>query len=161
MFFINNAMATEIVETAQTTEFNSFIGSIMPLLIFVLVFYFLLIRPQQKKQKEHQLEISSLKINDKVITAGGIYGVVKKVKEETLIVEVANQVEIEILSSSVNLLKKEEKSVVKTAPENNKSAKTNTSTKTEKNISKTTTTKPKNTAKKSATSKTKTTKKKA
>jgi len=99
MFFINQALA----ETAtEAPNFQNFIGSIVPLLIFVAIFYFLLILPQQKKQKQHQKEISELKPNDKVITAGGIFAKVSKVKEKSLVLEIANSVEIEVVPETVS-----------------------------------------------------------
>ncbi len=118
MFFINQALA----ETAtEAPNFQNFIGSLVPLLIFVAIFYFLLIRPQQKKQQQHQREVSALKPNDKVITAGGVFAKVLKVKEKSLILEIANGVEIEVISETVNPIheevenKKAEEKIVKKA----------------------------------------------
>ena len=102
MFFINNAFAENVENQVQAENFTA---SLVPLLIFIAVFYFLLIRPQQKKQQEHEKEVASLKPNDKIITAGGIFATIKKVKENTLIIEVADGVEIEILSETVSLAK--------------------------------------------------------
>ncbi len=101
MFFINEVFADGIASSAGTPTFQSFTASLVPLLIFVAIFYFLLIRPQQKRQKEHEKEVASLKPNDKILTAGGIYGVIKKVKEKSLIVEIADGVEIEVISETV------------------------------------------------------------
>lgn len=99
MFFISSALA----ETAQEVpNFQNFIGSLVPLLIFVVIFYFLLIRPQQKRQQQHEKEISELKPNDKILTSGGIYAKVVKIKEKTLVVEIADGVEVEVLPNSVN-----------------------------------------------------------
>ena len=99
MFFINSALA----ETAQEApSFQNFMGSLVPLLIFVVIFYFLLIRPQQKRQQQHEKEVSELKPNDKVLTSGGIYAKVVKIKEKTLVVEIADGVEVEVLPNSVN-----------------------------------------------------------
>lgn len=105
MFFINNAFAEDMVNQMPAGNFQNFTASLVPLLIFIAVFYFLLIRPQQKKQQEHEKEVASLKPNDKIITAGGIFATIKKVKENTLIIEVADGVEIEILSDTVSLAK--------------------------------------------------------
>ena len=101
MFFISSALA----ETAQEVpNFQNFIGSLVPLLIFVVIFYFLLIRPQQKRQQQHEKEISELKPNDKILTSGGIYAKVIKIKEKTLVVEIADGVEVEVLPNSVNTI---------------------------------------------------------
>ena len=73
---------------------------VMMILIFV-VFYFFMIRPQQKKQKELQKQRDALKKGDKVITAGGIYGIVKEVQETTFLLEVAKDVVIKVDKGSV------------------------------------------------------------
>ena len=81
---------------------------IVPLALMLVVWYFLLIRPQRKKDKEHKDMISSLKKNDEVVTIGGIHGVVVLVKEKTLTVRVADTTytKIEIDKNSVGYLKK-------------------------------------------------------
>ena len=80
----------------------------LPLIIIAVLFYFLLIRPQQKKQKEHQQLVSSVKTGDKVVTAGGIHGIVANVKETTFIVKVAYNVKMEFDKSSVTSVTKAE-----------------------------------------------------
>ena len=119
MFFINEVFAEGLANSADAPTFQSFTASLVPLLIFVVIFYFLLIRPQQKRQKEHEQEVASLKPNDKILTAGGIYGIIRKVKERTLIVEIANGVEIEVMSETVALAKNLDNS----NPDNNSSSK--------------------------------------
>ena len=78
----------------------------MPLIIIAVLFYFLLIRPQQKKQKEHQRLVSSVKTGDKVVTAGGMHGIVANVKETTFLVKVAENVKIEFDKSSITSVTK-------------------------------------------------------
>ncbi|MFA5325311.1 MAG: preprotein translocase subunit YajC [Bacteroidales bacterium] len=73
---------------------------IMILLIFV-VMWFLMIRPQQKKQKELVKFRESLKRGDKIVTVGGIYGTVQEVKETTLLIEIDNNVKIRVDKASV------------------------------------------------------------
>ncbi|MCK9626153.1 MAG: preprotein translocase subunit YajC [Bacteroidales bacterium] len=73
---------------------------IMILLIFV-VMWFLMIRPQQKKQKELVKFRESLKRGDKIVTVGGIYGTVQEVKENTLLIEIDNNVKIRVDKASV------------------------------------------------------------
>ena len=70
--------------------------SFLPLIFIFLIFYFLLIRPQIQERKRHQAMISSLKKNDKVVTIGGIHGVVVNVKEKTVILRVSDNVKIEV-----------------------------------------------------------------
>ncbi len=78
----------------------------MPLIIIAVLFYFLLIRPQQKKQKEHQRLVSSVKTGDKVVTAGGMHGIIANVKETTFLVKVAENVKIEFDKSSITSVTK-------------------------------------------------------
>lgn len=73
----------------------------LPLIIIAVLFYFLLIRPQQKKQKEHQQLVASVKTGDKVITSAGIHGIVANVKENTLLLKVADNVKIEMDKAAV------------------------------------------------------------
>lgn len=73
----------------------------MPLIIIAVLFYFLLIRPQQKKQKDHQNLIASVKTGDKVVTSAGIHGIVSNVKEHTILVKVADNVKIEMDKAAV------------------------------------------------------------
>jgi len=80
----------------------------LPLIIIAVLFYFLLIRPQQKKQKEHEKLVSGVKTGDKVVTAGGIHGIVANVKESTFLVKVADNVKIEFDKSAITSLTKAE-----------------------------------------------------
>ena len=73
---------------------------VMMILIFV-VFYFFMIRPQQKKQKELQKQREALKKGDKVITAGGIYGIIKEVQETTFLIEVSKDTTLKVDKGSV------------------------------------------------------------
>lgn len=70
------------------------LGSLLPLVLIFVVFYFLLIRPQQKKAKDHQAMLDNIKKGDKVITAGGIYGVVESVGPNTLVIKIAENVRV-------------------------------------------------------------------
>jgi preprotein translocase subunit YajC len=64
--------------------------------VFVVIFYFLLIRPQQKKQKEHQAMLGKLAAGDEVVTAGGILGRIVEVGEQFLTIEIADNVRIKV-----------------------------------------------------------------
>jgi preprotein translocase subunit YajC len=79
-----------------------------PFLILLVMFYFLLIRPQQKKAKEHQALIAAVKTGDRVVAAGGIHGVVANVKDHTVVLKVADQVKIEVDKASVTMVVKED-----------------------------------------------------
>lgn len=80
--------------------------SIMPLIFVFVIFYFLLIRPQQKRQKEHQKLVETLKTGDKIVTSGGIHGIIANVKEKTVVVKVADNVKIEFDRAAVTGVEK-------------------------------------------------------
>mgnify|MGYP000585143726 CR=1 FL=1 len=84
----------------------STITSLLPIVFIFGIFYFLLIRPQQKKQKEHDKMISELNKNDEVITNGGLHGTVVNVKDTTLILRIDENVKVEINKTAVAYLKK-------------------------------------------------------
>ncbi len=78
------------------------IGSLLPLILIFGIMYFLLIRPQQKKMKEHQQMVAALRRGDQVITQGGLIGKVSKVKEDGEIeVEIADGVKVRVVKSTV------------------------------------------------------------
>ena len=80
---------------------SSGIGQFIPLILIFVIFYFFLIRPQQKKVKEHKVMVENLKRGDKVITAGGIVGVVERVIDnEKVEVEISDNVKVEIIKST-------------------------------------------------------------
>ena len=86
------------------------LAQFIPLILIFVIFYFFLIRPQQKRVKEHRAMVQGLKRGDEVITSGGIIGVVDKVGEDDKIeVRLADNVTVQIVKSTItSLLKKEE-----------------------------------------------------
>ncbi len=70
--------------------------SFLPLILIFVIFYFLLIRPQQKRAKEHKQMLDNLKKGDKVITSGGEYGVIEDVRPSTVLVKIAENVRVKI-----------------------------------------------------------------
>jgi len=78
------------------------IGQFIPLILIFAIMYFLLIRPQQKKMKEHQNMVENLRRGDQVITQGGLIGKVSKVKEDNeLEVELAEGVKVRVVKSTI------------------------------------------------------------
>ncbi len=78
------------------------ITSFVPLILIFAIMYFLLIRPQQKKAKEHQAMVAAVRRGDQVVTQGGILGKVSKVKDDNEIeVEIANGVKVRVVKSSI------------------------------------------------------------
>ena len=90
---MNTIFMLTLQQTA--TQGNAFM-QFLPLILIVIVFWFFMIRPQMKRQKELKKYRDELKKGDKVITAGGIYGVVKEIKETTLLIEVDGNVTLRI-----------------------------------------------------------------
>jgi preprotein translocase subunit YajC len=78
--------------------------TIVMMVMFVAIFYFLLIRPQQKKQKEHQAMINALSAGDEVILAGGILGKIIEMGEQFLTIEIAEGVRIKVQRFQVTTL---------------------------------------------------------
>lgn len=72
------------------------LGSLIPLIIIFVVFYFLLIKPQQKRVKEHKKMIENLRKGDKIITSGGLYGVVESIGTNTVSVKVSENVKVKL-----------------------------------------------------------------
>ena len=77
------------------------IGSIVMIVALITIFYFFMIRPQQKRQKEIRKFREGLNVGDRIITAGGIYGKIRGIKENALIIEIADNVKITIDKGSV------------------------------------------------------------
>ena len=73
----------------------------IPLILIFVIFYFLLIKPQQKKQKDLQEMIKGLKVGDKIMTTGGIYGVIGGLTNETISLKVADKVKLEVSRAAV------------------------------------------------------------
>ncbi|MBF0451873.1 MAG: preprotein translocase subunit YajC [Candidatus Magnetomorum sp.] len=79
--------------------------ALLPMIIIFAIFYFLLIRPQQKKAKEHRTMIDSLKKGDRVVTSGGIYGRVTACTDaDTVTLEIADRVRVKFVRSNVSIL---------------------------------------------------------
>ena len=80
--------------------FGGHMGLIMMVMIFV-VFYFFMIRPQTQRQKKIRQEREAMKVGDKVVTSGGIYGKVRDIKDTSIIIEIAENVRIKVDKNSV------------------------------------------------------------
>lgn len=102
------AQASQLAENQGEFSFTSFI----PLVAIFVIFYFLIIRPQSKKFKDHQKMVNELKVGNKIVTTGGIVGVVKKIvdKEEQIDVEIADNVIVKIMRQHIAQVVIEEKS---------------------------------------------------
>ena len=119
---------------------GSLLMSVLPFGLIILIFYFFIIRPQNKKQKETEKMLSALKKGDKVVTVGGIHGVISSTKEKTVIVKVDDNAKIEfsrnaIASVIVDKAEKDSKAAKddKKADKVEEAAATETETSTEEN----------------------------
>ncbi len=80
----------------------SFIASLIPLILIFVIFYFLLIRPQQKRAKEHRQMVENLRRGDQVVTAGGVKGKVTKVGDDEVEVEIAKDIKVSVIKSTIS-----------------------------------------------------------
>ncbi len=91
------------MQTAQTI--NPIIN-LFPILLIFVIFYFMVIRPQKNKEKEHQEMLSKLNKNDDVVTSSGIHGTIVNVKDKTLTLRVDENVKIEVERNCIAYVKK-------------------------------------------------------
>jgi preprotein translocase subunit YajC len=94
-FFISNAHAQDAPQADP-------LGFLLPMIVIFAAFYFLLIRPQQKRQKAHSQLVAGLSVGDEVITAGGILGKVTAVTDHYASLQIAHNVEIKVQKSTVS-----------------------------------------------------------
>ncbi len=99
--FISSAFAQTAPAAAAGGSMQDSLMSMLPLVLMFVVLYFVMIRPQMKKQKEHRAMIEAITKGDEVVTAGGVLGKISKLGESFLGIEVANGVEIQIQRSAV------------------------------------------------------------
>ena len=111
-FLLGAADATVQAGEAGGNKFG-LLGSLIPFLLIIVIFYFFMIRPQSKKQKETEKMLNALKKGDKIITIGGIHGVVSSVKENTVIVKVDDGCKIEFNRSAISTVLKSEAELAK------------------------------------------------
>lgn len=119
VMFINPAFAADAAATTSTGDLS---GMIFQLLLIFAIFYLLLIRPQQKRIKEHEAKVKALKKGDEIITGGGVIAKVAEINEadDELKVEIASGVVVRVARSTVREVLTEE---VKKADNNNTKAK--------------------------------------
>lgn len=107
--------ATGSAGSASTS--SSLIGTLIPFLLIAVIFYFFLLRPQNKKQKETEKMLNALKKGDKVITIGGIHGTVSSVKEKTVIVKVDDDCKLEFNRTAISSVELSDEEKAKLAEE--------------------------------------------
>ena len=99
--FISSAFAQSVPAAAAGGDMQSSLMSMLPLVLMFVVLYFVMIRPQMKKQKEHRAMIDALAKGDEIVTVGGILGKVSKLGDNYVTLEIAANVEVQIQRSAV------------------------------------------------------------
>ena len=94
-------LASILLQAAAPAAGMGSLGTLLPLLLIFVVFYFFMIRPQNKKQKDIQKARAALKSGDRVITSGGIYGKIREVKDDSFVIEISDNVRIRVEKSAV------------------------------------------------------------
>lgn len=116
MSLISVAHASESLEAAAPMSTGTSLMSLLPMVLIFAIFYFFLIRPQVKKQKVVENMIKDLKKGDRVVAAGGLYGVVHKIEDNIIYLEISENVRIKAMKSSVTeVLSKDGKAVAELA----------------------------------------------
>ena len=99
--FISSAFAQTAPAAAAGSDMQSSLMSMLPLVLMFVVLYFVMIRPQMRKQKEHRSMIEALAKGDEIVTSGGLLGKVTKMGDSYLNLEVASGVELQVQRSAV------------------------------------------------------------
>jgi preprotein translocase subunit YajC len=94
--------STLLLAAAAASPGASFFVQTIPLVLIFIIFWFLLIRPQQKRMKEHQAQIQAVKKGDRVVTGGGLIGKVTKVGDTEVEVELAQGVRVQVVKSTLS-----------------------------------------------------------
>ena len=99
MNFLAYAMGTS--GTGGTGAQGGGFSMFVPLILIFVIFYFFLIRPQQKKQKQHQTMLSALKKGDRIVSSGGLHGVITGLTDDVITMEIAPKVRVKVSRGSV------------------------------------------------------------
>ena len=100
-----------LAQAASPSPAANPLASFVPIIFIFIIMYFVLFRPQIKRQKEQARLVSSIKTGDRVITASGIHGMVSNVKDRTVIVKIADNVKIEMEKSAITTVANAESAV--------------------------------------------------
>jgi preprotein translocase subunit YajC len=104
LFFLTENIAYAMGAGGAGGEGGGGFSTFIPLILMFVIFYFLLIRPQQKKTKEHRQMVSNLSKGDRIITSGGLHGRITGLSDATLTVEIADKVRVKIARGNVGAL---------------------------------------------------------
>jgi len=84
------------------------VAGFLPIILLFVIFYFLLIRPQQAQQKKRREMLASLQKGDRVVSVGGIYGMIKEIKDDTVVLRIADNVNIKMARAGIDRIIKDE-----------------------------------------------------
>lgn len=84
--------------------FEQLLSTIVPFLLIIVVFYFLILRPQQKRQKDRQRLLESVRKGDRIITTGGLHGLVEGVEDKSVLVKIDDNVKVKIEKSGISVI---------------------------------------------------------
>lgn len=104
MFLFTNNIAYAMGAGGAGGEGAGGFSAFIPLILMFVIFYFLLIRPQQKKSKDHRAMISNLKKGDRIVTSGGLHGRITGLSDTTLTVEIADKVRVKVARGNVGTI---------------------------------------------------------
>jgi len=90
-----------VLAQAPQGQPGSGLAMLLPMILVFVIFYFLVIRPQQKQMKKHQEYLNSLKVGDEVVTNSGIFGKIEEIDDKTVRLEIARDVRIRVLKSQI------------------------------------------------------------
>lgn len=99
LLFTHSALAFAPAPGGQGSDPTHFL---LMILMFFAIFYFIVIRPQQREQRQHQDRIKNIQKGDRIVTSGGIHGTIKATKEKTLVVEIADGVKITVNRQAIS-----------------------------------------------------------
>ncbi len=105
-FLVSNSWAQSGGGAASAPALNPIV-SFMPFILIFIVFYFLLIKPQQKKAKERQAMVEALKKGDKVITSGGLIGTITNLGPKIITIQIAEGVRVKVIRANIEELKED------------------------------------------------------
>ncbi len=107
-------MLQHIIIAQATPDGGGMVSTILLFGLIFVIFYFMIIRPQQKRQKERQKMLDAIEKGDKIVTAGGIHGTIVGIEEKTILVQIADNVKVKVDRGSVGNVLKEGKPEEKT-----------------------------------------------
>ncbi len=99
-------MKSLLVAMAPSQGGGDFTTTILMFAVIIGIFYFMIMRPQQKRQKERQKLLESMKKGDKVVTAGGLHGTIVGIEDKTLLLQIADNVKVKVERSSISVVNK-------------------------------------------------------